>query len=52
MWFKNLRIYRLDTAFALSAQLLVDLLTKHQFAPGGSQEPLSLCTPSNRPVPP
>lgn len=42
MWFKNLRIYRLDTAFALSAQQLADMLAKHQFAPGGSQEPLSL----------
>ena len=42
MWFKNLRIYRLDTAFALSAQQLTELLAKHQFAPCGSQEPLSL----------
>lgn len=42
MWFKNLRIYRLDTAFALSAQELADLLAKHQFAPCGSQDPLSL----------
>ncbi|ULH05370.1 recombination-associated protein RdgC [Alcaligenes faecalis] len=42
MWFKNLRIYRLDTAFALSAQRLAEMLAKHQFAPGGSQEPLSL----------
>ncbi|QFY77784.1 recombination-associated protein RdgC [Alcaligenes faecalis] len=42
MWFKNLRISRLDTAFALSAQQLADMLSKHQFAPGGSQEPLSL----------
>ncbi|UQN37280.1 recombination-associated protein RdgC [Alcaligenes aquatilis] len=42
MWFKNLRIYRLDTVFALSAQQLADMLAKHQFAPGGSQEPLSL----------
>ena len=42
MWLKNLRIYRLDTAFALSAQQLADLLAKHQFAPCGNQEPLSL----------
>ncbi|MGO3843474.1 MAG: recombination-associated protein RdgC [Alcaligenes pakistanensis] len=42
MWFKNLRIYCLDTAFALSAQQLADLLAKHQFVPCGSQEPLSL----------
>ncbi|MDT8467031.1 recombination-associated protein RdgC, partial [Alcaligenes nematophilus] len=42
MWFKNLRIYRLNTAFAMSAQQLAELLAKHQFAPGGSQEPLSL----------
>ena len=42
MWFKNLRIYRLDTAFSLSAQELADLLAKHQFTSGGSQEPLSL----------
>lgn len=42
MWFKNLRIYRLDTSFALSAQQLAEMLAKHQFAPGGSQEPLSL----------
>lgn len=42
MWFKNLRIYRLDTAFALSAQQLAEMLAKHQFSPGGSQEPLSL----------
>ncbi|MGN5537765.1 recombination-associated protein RdgC [Alcaligenes sp. Lyrl_28] len=42
MWFKNLRIYRLDTAFALSTQELADMLAKHQFTPCGSQEPLSL----------
>lgn len=42
MWFKNLRIYRLDTAFALSDQQQANLLAKHQFAPGGGQEPLSL----------
>ncbi len=42
MWFKNLRIYRLDTAFSMSAQQLAEMLAKHQFAPGGSQEPLSL----------
>ena len=42
MWFKNLRIYRLDTVFSLSAQQLTELLAKHQFAPCGSQEPLSL----------
>ncbi len=42
MWFKNLRIYRLDTAFSLSAQQLADMLAKHQFVPCGSQEPLSL----------
>jgi recombination associated protein RdgC len=41
-WFKNLRIYRLDTRFGCSAQDLTDLLAKHQFAPCGSQEPLSL----------
>ncbi|QBH21029.1 recombination-associated protein RdgC [Alcaligenes faecalis] len=42
MWFKNLRIYRLDTAFALSAQQLAEMLAKHQFTPCSSQEPLSL----------
>ncbi len=42
MWFKNLRIYRLDTAISLSAQELAEMLAKHQFAPCGSQEPLSL----------
>nr|WP_321302644.1 recombination-associated protein RdgC [Alcaligenes faecalis] len=41
MWFKNLRLYRLDTAFSLSAQELAEMLAKHQFAPGGSQEPFS-----------
>ena len=42
-WFKNLRIYRLDMAiFALPAQQLADLLTKHRFSPCGSQEPLSM----------
>ena len=42
MWFKNLRIFRLDTRFGVSAQALAEMLAKHQFAPGGSQEPLSL----------
>jgi len=32
----------LDTAFALSAQALAEMLAKHQFTPGSSQEPLSL----------
>ncbi|MCH1881293.1 recombination-associated protein RdgC [Alcaligenes ammonioxydans] len=42
MWFKNLRIFRLDRQFEVSAQALAAMLAKHQFAPGGSQEPLSL----------
>ncbi|HCA18648.1 MAG TPA: recombination-associated protein RdgC [Alcaligenes faecalis] len=42
MWFKNLRIFRLDARFGVSAQALADMLAKHQFAPCGSQEPLSL----------
>ena len=43
MWFKNLRIYRLDMAiFAMPAQELADLLAKHRFTPCGSQEPLSM----------
>ncbi|MGO3714161.1 recombination-associated protein RdgC [Alcaligenes aquatilis] len=42
MWFKNLRIFRLDTRFGVSAQALADMLAKHQFTSGGSQEPLSL----------
>lgn len=41
-WFKNLRIYRLDPQFEVSAQDLASLLAKHQFAPCGSQEPLSM----------
>lgn len=41
-WFKNLRIYRLDPQFEVSAQDLTAMLTKHQFAPCGSQEPLSM----------
>ncbi len=42
MWLKNLRIFRLDRQFEVSAQALADMLAKHQFATGGSQEPLSL----------
>ncbi|WP_321331257.1 recombination-associated protein RdgC [Alcaligenes faecalis] len=42
MWFKNLRIYHLDSRFEVSAQQLADMLAKHQFAPCSSQEPLSL----------
>lgn len=42
MWLKNLRIFRLDRQFEVSAQALAEMLAKHQFAPGGSQEPLSL----------
>ena len=42
MWLKNLRIFRLDPQFGVSAQALAEMLAKHQFAPGGSQEPLSL----------
>ncbi|MGE8515733.1 MAG: recombination-associated protein RdgC [Alcaligenes nematophilus] len=42
MWFKNLRIFRLGPQFEVSAQALAEMLAKHQFAPGGSQEPLSL----------
>ncbi|MDV2115319.1 recombination-associated protein RdgC, partial [Alcaligenes faecalis] len=42
MWFKNLRIYRLDPHFGVSAQQLVEMLAKHSFTPGSSQEPLSL----------
>lgn len=42
MWFKNLRIYRLDTRFGVSAQTLAEMLDKHSFTPGSSQEPLSL----------
>ncbi len=42
MWLKNLRIFRLDTRFGVSAKALADMLAKHQFAPCGSQEPLSL----------
>ncbi len=42
MWFKNLRIYRLDTQFGVPAPALADLLAKHQFSPCGSQEPLSM----------
>lgn len=42
MWFKNLRIFRLDSRFGVSAQALADMLAKHQFAQCGSQEPLSL----------
>ncbi|HBQ91061.1 MAG TPA: recombination-associated protein RdgC [Alcaligenes faecalis] len=42
MWFKNLRIFRLDRQFKVSAQALAEMLAKHQFSPCGSQEPLSL----------
>ncbi|HBJ68382.1 recombination-associated protein RdgC [Alcaligenes phenolicus] len=42
MWFKNLRIFRLDPQFEVSAQALAEMLDKHSFTPGSSQEPLSL----------
>lgn len=42
MQIKNLRIYRLDPAWALDAAQLSDLLEQHQFQPGTSQDPLSL----------
>ncbi|URW84454.1 recombination-associated protein RdgC [Alcaligenes sp. DN25] len=42
MWFKNLRIFRLDPQFEVSAQALAEMLDKHSFTPGSSQEPISL----------
>ncbi|MGG4774869.1 recombination-associated protein RdgC [Alcaligenaceae bacterium 429] len=42
MLFKNLRVYRLDPAWALDAAQLSKLLEQHQFQPGTSQDPLSL----------
>ncbi|MGO3891386.1 MAG: recombination-associated protein RdgC [Paenalcaligenes sp.] len=39
---KNLRIYRLDPAWALDAAQLSQLLKQHQFQSGTSQDPLSL----------
>ena len=41
-WLKNLRIFRLDAQFGCSASDLAAMLAKHQFAPCGSQEPLSM----------
>ncbi|WP_199265730.1 recombination-associated protein RdgC [Alcaligenes faecalis] len=42
MWLKNMRIFRLDGQFEVSAQALAEILAKHQFASGGSQDPHSL----------
>ncbi|ATI00011.1 recombination-associated protein RdgC [Alcaligenes faecalis] len=42
MWFKNLRIFRLDPRFDVSAQELSAMLNEERFTSCGSQEPLSL----------
>ncbi|WP_189393934.1 recombination-associated protein RdgC [Alcaligenes pakistanensis] len=42
MWFKNLRILRLDTRFGVSAKVLLEKLNKHRFTPSSNQEPLSM----------
>ncbi|HJD44096.1 MAG TPA: recombination-associated protein RdgC [Candidatus Paenalcaligenes intestinipullorum] len=42
MWFKNLRIFRLNPAWKTDTAQLEDVLSQHAFQPGTSQDPSSL----------
>ncbi|MFA7680566.1 MAG: recombination-associated protein RdgC [Pigmentiphaga sp.] len=42
MWFKNLQLYRLPTPWAITADQLSESLSQLVFAPGGSQDLLSV----------
>lgn len=42
MWFRNLQIYRFNTAFDWNADKLNQALEAHSFKPCGSQQPISM----------